>query len=71
MMKLNFEVNNISKTAIIEGGVWNRNEKLFLNRDFRDGKEWSISVGAPNGSGGEIQAFSILDIINQKEILIY
>jgi FkbM family methyltransferase len=66
MMKLNFEVNNINKTGIIEGGVWNKTEKLFLNRDFRDGKEWSISVGTPNGSGGEIQAFSVLDIINQK-----
>lgn len=68
MMQLNFEMNNMKKVEIIEGGIWNTNETLFLNRGFRDGKEWSISIGKfDNSSGTKIQAFSILDIITQKE----
>ncbi len=66
MMRLNFEMNNVKKVGIIEGGIWSKNETLSLRRGFRDGKEWSISIGKPDGSQGEISAFSILDIINQE-----
>lgn len=39
----NFNANNINAHSL-QMGLWKDNRKLYLNRNFRDGKEWSISL---------------------------
>ncbi len=69
LISLNFAGNSINTDRIIEGGVWNSNEKLKVGRQFRDGKEWSgnVEMQQTGSTDPGIQAYSILDIINRHE----
>jgi len=66
LVRLNFEKNEISKFEIIEGGVWNRETKLLINRTFRDGKQWAISLKESPDGRGDIQTYSLLDIVRSS-----
>jgi FkbM family methyltransferase len=63
MIKLNFKASGISNYTLIEGGVWNDNRSLSVSEKFRDGKEWSFNLEAGNNKIGEIQSYSLLDIV--------
>ncbi|MBZ5857988.1 FkbM family methyltransferase [Flavihumibacter profundi] len=72
VIKENLKGDINGRFEIIEGGIWIRNEKLVINRDFRDGKEWSVSLKPANSleKGEFIQGYSLIDIIdnNSNEI---
>lgn len=53
--------NNVGKYKILEGGIWNKNANLSLNRDFRDGKEWSINL--TENVKGEIKGYSLSGLL--------
>ena len=62
MAELNMNANKLKGYKIIYGGVWNKNTRLSLNRNFRDGKEWGISLTEdPNG---EIEGFSLEQLLD-------
>jgi FkbM family methyltransferase len=63
MIKLNFKASGITNYNLIEGGVWNDNRSLSVSERFRDGKEWSFNLEADNNKTGEIQSYSLLDIV--------
>lgn len=44
MLERNIKQNNFASCTLIHGGVWNKNCFLKLNRDFRDGNNWAVSV---------------------------
>jgi FkbM family methyltransferase len=62
--RLNLKLNRIDFSDL-EGGAWNKNTMLNLNRDFRDGKEWSINLS--ENQNGNIKGYSIKDIIDQYD----
>lgn len=49
----NLAFNKISNILPIEAALWPTNEKVYLNNDFRDGKEWSISVSEKKDNRGK------------------
>ena len=42
-LKKNLKLNSI-EAKIFQRGLWNKNVRLYLDRSFRDGKEWSYAV---------------------------
>ncbi|RZK12980.1 MAG: FkbM family methyltransferase [Flavobacterium sp.] len=42
-LKKNIEQNKIN-SILINGGVWSHDTYLQINRDFRDGNDWSVNV---------------------------
>jgi len=60
LAQINMAKNNFFNFKIIKGGIWNKNTNLSLNRNFRDGKEWSINL--TENILGEIKGYSLSDI---------
>jgi FkbM family methyltransferase len=69
LMKLNFENAGMNNYDILEGGIWNKDTTLYINRQFRDRKEWSVSLSESPGPDEEekIPAFSLLGLINRQQ----
>ena len=44
ILEKNVKQNNFLVCTLIKGGVWDKNIGLQLNRNFRDGNDWSLSV---------------------------
>lgn len=65
MIKLNFEGFGIQNFNLFEGGVWNKDVNLGINRDFRDGREWSISLNEAKGGENQITGFSLLRLMKE------
>lgn len=66
LIKMNFESAGIKKFSILHGGVWNKDTKLSISREFRDRKEWSISLIESNDLVNEIMGFSLLGLIEKS-----
>lgn len=66
IIKSNFESCAIKNFLLLEGGVWNSNARLSINREFRDGKEWSVSLSAAENGGGDIKGYSLADLVEQS-----
>jgi FkbM family methyltransferase len=69
LLNKNLSVNNI-KSSSIKSGIWNKKVKLYFNRSFRDGKEWSITVTEVPNNGRSIQSLSINDIVEEYKLEI-
>jgi FkbM family methyltransferase len=48
---------------MLHGGVWNKDTTLMLNRAFRDGKDWSISLEESKAGDGDINGYSLTKIV--------
>ena len=44
VLEKNIQQNNLTNSKLIFGGVWNKNKNLSVNRNFRDGNDWSVNV---------------------------
>ena len=72
----NFKIltKNIKKNKIkalpINAGIWNKTTRLYFDRSFRDGKEWSIKVTDIPNEGSYIDSVSIKDILSTNNIEI-
>jgi FkbM family methyltransferase len=66
MAEINMKANKLKDYKIIHGGVWNSNIRLSLNRNFRDGKEWGISL--IENSAGEIEGFLLEQLL--KDLIL-
>lgn len=54
---------------MINGGVWDKNIGLQLNRNFRDGNDWSVNV-TENLSNSLLQGFSIITLMERFQFKI-
>jgi FkbM family methyltransferase len=63
ILKKNIELNNVN-AQILQKGLWGVSTKLYFNRKFRDGAEWSISLTDNKISVDYIEALSLSDIIH-------
>ncbi|MEN9571248.1 MAG: hypothetical protein RL172_2479 [Bacteroidota bacterium] len=63
----NFISTGLNQYKLLQGGVWSSDGLLQINRQFRDGKEWSIRLQPPLQGNGDIQAFSLPTILLQVE----
>src|SRR5436190_22011436 len=66
-MLKNLKENNINALPI-KAGVWNKPAKLYFNRSFRDGKEWSISLTDIPDRGKSIDSVSINEIVKKNNL---
>ncbi len=64
MIRLNFEGCGLFHYTILEGGVWNKDTDLFINREFRDREEWSIAL-SESGDGKIIKGYSLAKLIEK------
>ncbi len=67
VMIKNLKENDINAVPI-KAAVWNKPAKLYFNRSFRDGKEWSISVTDIPNKGKSIDAVSINEIVKKNNL---
>lgn len=44
MVEEQIKLNELHNVVPLQAAIWNKNEELILNRQFRDGQEWSFSV---------------------------
>lgn len=69
--KKNFELMQLNLTrfsniVLYQKAIWSNNNNLYLNRNFRDGKDWSISV-----SNDDLGAYTKVETITIDNILEY
>jgi FkbM family methyltransferase len=65
-IKLNLDSIKLNKYIIVEGGVWNEDTKLSINRSFGDGKEWAISLSKSKNNENIIPVYSLSNLIEKK-----
>jgi len=68
MLVRNIQLNGLDHVTPIQAAVWHKNEQLFLSSDFRDGKEWSISVNSKkqNENSGSVRGLEIVEIMKMQ-----
>lgn len=44
MLERNIKQNRFRECRLVNGGVWDKDTYLKINRNFRDGNDWSVSV---------------------------
>lgn len=75
--ELNFELleanlSGLSNITMYQKAIWSTQKNIYLNRNFRDGKDWAISVSDnKSGAYAEVDTVTIDKIIrdnNLKEI---
>lgn len=68
--KLNFEAAKLNNILLLEGGIWNKDTTLGISREFRDKKEWSVSLVEKNGATDVVPAYSLSRIVQEYTGLI-
>lgn len=63
--KKNFDANKLF-IKTIEGAVWSQKTKLAVSRDFRDGREWAITMAEKENA--EIESFTLIEIMRMANI---
>ena len=72
--ELNFELLKVnllsfSNTVMYQKAVWSTKKNLYLNRNFRDGKDWAISVSDnKSGAYAEVNAITLDEIIRDNNL---
>lgn len=61
MAELNMRSNKIENYKLLLGGIWDKNTKLSIKRDFRDGKEWGINL--VEDVNGDIEGFCFEELL--------
>jgi len=46
LLKKNIEANGLRNALLLKNALWISNEPLVIDDSFRDGKEWSLTVGS-------------------------
>ncbi len=64
MLEKNIQQNNFNACSLINGGVWNRDTSLTINRNFRDGNDWSVCV-TESATPTALKRFSIPSLMKQ------
>lgn len=68
-LKKNCEFVINSDSIFYNRAAWNDNSDLYINRNFRDGKEWSINVSNNSqNSIAKIGGISVMQIIEENKI---
>ncbi|MDD2635216.1 MAG: FkbM family methyltransferase [Bacteroidales bacterium] len=63
-MRHNYKLNNLN-IFIVQGAVWHNTSNLGISRDFRDGKEWSISV-SDSSPNTDIQGYTMAQLMEMS-----
>lgn len=58
MLERNVKQNKFVDYQLVNGGVWNKDICLKINRNFRDGNDWSVSV-TESADATALKGFSI------------
>jgi FkbM family methyltransferase len=66
ILEKNIKQNHFTACTIIHGAVWNKNSFLRLNRDFRDGNDWSVAV-RESEEPTALRGFSILTLMAELQ----
>ena len=64
MLEKNIQQNNFNACSLINGGVWNSDTSLTINRGFRDGNDWSVNV-TESAVPSTLKGFSIPSLMKQ------
>jgi FkbM family methyltransferase len=69
LLKMNVAANPIP-AVLLNTGVWHKAARLYFDRSFRDGQDWSIALTeVPTGNPAEyVDALSINDIVAQHGV---
>jgi FkbM family methyltransferase len=65
MAKLNMQRNHVKDFRVIKGGIWSHNCMLSLDKEFRDGKEWSIRL--VEDTGGNIRGICLDEMLSSYQ----
>ena len=66
ILEKNIKQNNFLVCTLIQGGAWDKNIGLQLNRNFRDGNDWSVSV-TETLEYSSLQGFSITTLMKKLQ----
>lgn len=66
-LKENLFVNNFLTDYCVNGGVWSKDTFLSLNNEFRDGREWALTL-AETEDAGIIRVYKIATIMQMFKI---
>ena len=52
--------------------LWKNNEDLFINRGFRDGRNWSrkVNINGNSSGSGKVKGITLLEFLDEKDIEI-
>jgi FkbM family methyltransferase len=67
----NLKLNHVDHHKTIRAAVWHRNEMVSLSNNFRDGKDWSISVensGEGSDSVNKVKGVTIAELMMQNNL---
>ena len=68
-LKSNFQLNSFNNIKIYETGLWEKKTRLKLDKNFRDGREWSFRLIETKANDPEgFDCISIQDIFNEENI---
>ena len=68
-LKDNVNRNSLTNIITVQAGLWYADEPLSLQRDFRDGDNWSVRVAtATQPSGNPIQGITLQSLMAQQHI---
>lgn len=67
VLEKNFIFNQIQNSLILKGALWINNEPLEISRDFRDKKDWSITV-KPSDKIDAIHSYTFYDIFEKYKL---
>ncbi|UHG94046.1 FkbM family methyltransferase [Spirosoma oryzicola] len=61
---LQANLSGYGKTVLYQKAIWSTQKNIYLNRNFRDGKDWAIAVSNnKSGSYAEVNTMTIDEII--------
>ncbi|MDO9000941.1 MAG: FkbM family methyltransferase [Bacteroidota bacterium] len=67
MLLENIKTNNLNAITM-NFGVWHKNQNLVISKDFRDGKDWSLSTKVANKNDSSvIKGITIDEILSQTK----
>jgi len=67
MLEKNIALNKLNAVAI-QSAVWSSSTRLYFDRTFRDGREWSVTVTEAPNEGEYLQSISLNEIVDKYRI---
>jgi FkbM family methyltransferase len=66
VLKSNIALNKLSNIEVFHNAIWDKNSFLKFNRDFRDNKEWSITISEGNENDYDIIGLSLVELFDKE-----
>jgi FkbM family methyltransferase len=69
----NLKLNHLNDCTAIHAAIWHKNQMLSLSNNFRDGKDWSISVEAVEkkiDSPNKVEGITIAELMMQNNMSV-